>query len=168
MNATRSCAMTKANPSSGSFRWKAPGNPTKRASQKRASRRGPSSAWDSIHDEMENLRETEGCRVCSNVRRAPSLNLASIATRSPAPNRSGPASCRKRPLSRIPDARSGPLNPFLNVVGALTGSELDDPKVREAVLVKRIFLDDGFDLPSTLADGQDDPAISWYLSARGQ
>jgi hypothetical protein len=36
------------------------------------------------------------------------------------------------------------------------------------VLVKRIFLDDGFNLPSTLPDGQDDPAISPYLSTGEQ
>jgi hypothetical protein len=61
-----------------------------------------------------------------------------------------------------------PLDPFLNIVRALAGSELDDPKVGEIVLVKRIFLDDGLDLPSTLADSQDDPAISRYLSTRDQ
>ena len=44
-------------------------------------------------------------RVCSNVRKAPSLNPASIATRSPAPGLSAPASCRKKPRGRIPDAR---------------------------------------------------------------
>jgi hypothetical protein len=61
-----------------------------------------------------------------------------------------------------------PLDPCLNVVRALAGAELDDPKVREPVFEKRIFLDDGFDLPSILADGQDDPAISRYLSTRDQ
>ena len=60
------------------------------------------------------------------------------------------------------------LDPLLNVVRALAGSELDDPEVGEAVLVKRIFLDDGLDLPSTGADGQDDPAVSRYLSTRDQ
>jgi hypothetical protein len=64
--------------------------------------------------------------------------------------------------------RSVLLDPFLNVVRALAGSELDDPKVGEAVLAKRIFLDDGFDLPSADADGQDDPAISRYLSTRDE
>ena len=98
--------MTKANRSSGSFRWKAPGRPTRTASPKRASHREPSSAWDSIRGGMENPRETGGCRVCSNVRRAPGLNLASIATRSPAPRRSVPASCRKRRPSRTPSAES--------------------------------------------------------------
>ena len=48
------------------------------------------------------LAGDRGSRVCSNVRRAPGLNLASIATRSPAPRRSGPASCRKRPPRRSP------------------------------------------------------------------
>ena len=60
------------------------------------------------------------------------------------------------------------LNPFLNVVRALACSELDNPKVRETLLAKRIFFDDGFDVPSILADGQDDPAISRYLSTRDQ
>jgi hypothetical protein len=59
-------------------------------------------------------------------------------------------------------------DPFLNVVRALAGSELDDPKVGEAVLVKRIFLDEGFDLPSAGADGQDDPAVSRDLPTRDQ
>ena len=61
------------------------------------------------------------------------------------------------------------LDPFLNIVSSLAGSELDDPEVRQIVHAKRIFLDDGFDLPSTFAeDGQDDPAISRYLPARDQ
>jgi hypothetical protein len=50
----------------------------------------------------------------------------------------------------------------------LAGSELNDPKVGEIVLVKRIFLDDGFDVLPALADGQNDPAIARYLSARDQ
>ena len=60
------------------------------------------------------------------------------------------------------------LDPFLNVVRALTGTELDDPKVGEPMLEKRIFLDDGFDVPSALADRQDDPAISRYLPTGDQ
>jgi hypothetical protein len=60
------------------------------------------------------------------------------------------------------------LDPFLNVVRPLAGSELDDAKVSETVLVKRIFLDDGFDILPTLAHGQDDPAISRYLSTRDE
>ena len=60
------------------------------------------------------------------------------------------------------------FKPFLNVVSALAGSELNDSKVGEIVHIKRIFLDDGFDLPSILADGQDDPAISRFLSTRHQ
>jgi hypothetical protein len=50
----------------------------------------------------------------------------------------------------------------------LAGSELDDAKVSEIVFVKRIFLDDGFDIPPTLAHGQDDPAISRYFSTRDE
>ena len=61
-----------------------------------------------------------------------------------------------------------PVDSFLNVVGPLAGSELDDPKVCKAVRVKRIFYDDGFDLPSIFADRHDDSAISRYLSARDQ
>jgi hypothetical protein len=59
-------------------------------------------------------------------------------------------------------------DPFLNVVRALAGTELDDPEVSEVVLVKRIFPDDGFDLLSTIANGHDDPAISRDLSTRDQ
>jgi hypothetical protein len=51
---------------------------------------------------------------------------------------------------------SVPLYPLLNVLGTLTGSELDDPKVGQAVLGKRIFLDDGLQFPPTLADCHDD------------
>jgi hypothetical protein len=50
----------------------------------------------------------------------------------------------------------------------LAGSELDDPNVCEAVLAKRIFLDDRFDLSTTLSDGQDDSALARYLSPRDQ
>jgi hypothetical protein len=50
----------------------------------------------------------------------------------------------------------------------LAGAELDDPKVREPVFEKRIFLDDRFDLPSIRGDGQDDPAISRNFSTRDQ
>jgi hypothetical protein len=56
----------------------------------------------------------------------------------------------------------------LNVVGSLTGPELDDAKVSETVFVKRIFPDDGFDFPSTLAHGQDDPAVSRDFSTRDE
>ena len=59
-------------------------------------------------------------------------------------------------------------NPFLDVVRALAGAELDDPEVGETVHVKRILLDDGFDVPPALADGQDDPAVPRYLSTRDQ
>src|SRR4051812_38275655 len=61
-----------------------------------------------------------------------------------------------------------PLDPLLDVVRALAGTELDNPKVGEAVLVKRIFFDDGFDEPSIPADGDDNAAVSWDLSARHQ
>jgi hypothetical protein len=63
---------------------------------------------------------------------------------------------------------SVPVQPLLNVVGTLARSELNDAKIGEIVLVERVFLDDGFDLPSTFADSQDDPAISRYLSTRDQ
>src|SRR5437660_7866138 len=56
--------------------------------------------------------------------------------------------------------RSVPFDPFLNVVGALTRSEFDDPEISQAVRVKRVFLDDGFDMPSTRARRHDNPAIS--------
>jgi len=56
----------------------------------------------------------------------------------------------------------------LNVVRSLAGSELDDAKVSETVLVERILLDDTFDFSSTLPDGQDDPAISGYFTARDE
>src|SRR5439155_13896582 len=60
------------------------------------------------------------------------------------------------------------FDPLLNVVRALAGSELDEPEIGEAVLVKRVFLDDGLDLPSTGADGQDDAAVSRELSTLDQ
>jgi hypothetical protein len=50
---------------------------------------------------------------------------------------------------------SVPVQPLLNVVGTLARSELNDAKIGEIVLVERVFLDDGFDLPSTFADSQD-------------
>jgi hypothetical protein len=72
-------------------------------------------------------------------------------------------------VSRFSDRnKSVPLDPFLNVIRALAGTELDDPKIGETMLVKRIFLDDDFDLPPARADGQYDPAISRYLSTRDQ
>jgi hypothetical protein len=64
--------------------------------------------------------------------------------------------------------KSVPLDPFLNVIRALAGAELDDPKIGETMLVKWIFLDDDFDLPPARADSQYDPAISRYLSTRDQ
>jgi hypothetical protein len=57
-----------------------------------------------------------------------------------------------------------PLDPFLNIVRALAGSELDNPKVGEAVCVKRIFFNDAFDDSSIPADRDDDSAITWDLS----
>ena len=41
----------------------------------------------------------------------------------------------------------------------MAGFELDDAKVGEAVLEKRVFVDDRFDFRAALADRQDDPAI---------
>src|SRR5262249_18462803 len=63
---------------------------------------------------------------------------------------------------------SGRLDPLLNVVRALARAELDDAKVGEAVHVKRVFLDDGFDFPPALAHGEDDAAIARDLSARNE
>src|SRR5207249_4552673 len=60
------------------------------------------------------------------------------------------------------------VDSFLNVVRALARTELDDPKIGEPVFEKRIFFDESFDEPSILADGQDDAAISRYLSTRDQ
>ena len=65
-------------------------------------------------------------------------------------------------------ARSVPGDPFLDVVGALAGTELDDARLGKSVLDKRIFRDDGSDLLSVPADRQDDPAISRHLAARDQ
>ena len=60
------------------------------------------------------------------------------------------------------------LDPFLNVVRTLAGSELNDAKIGETELEERILLDDGLDVGSTLSHRQDDPAISRYLSTREQ
>jgi hypothetical protein len=59
-------------------------------------------------------------------------------------------------------------DPFLDVVGALARSELDDAKVGEAPRMKGIFLDDGLDLLPTRAYRQDDSTIAWDLSARDE
>jgi hypothetical protein len=72
------------------------------------------------------------------------------------------------PLIEASIRQSESIDPFLNVVRALTGSELNNPDMDETALVKRIFLGDGFDLPSILADCQDDPALSRYFSTRDQ
>jgi hypothetical protein len=56
--------------------------------------------------------------------------------------------------------RSVTVEAFLNVRRALTGSELDDSKVGKDHANKWVLLDDGFDVPTTLADGQHDPRIS--------
>ena len=57
------------------------------------------------------------------------------------------------------------LDSLLNVVRALTGSELDDPNIGETVDVERIFRDDGFNLPSTGGDCEDDSAIPLSMNA---
>src|SRR4051812_24120643 len=44
------------------------------------------------------------------------------------------------------------VDPFLDIVRALAGTELDNPEVGEAVLVERIFFDDGLDELSTFTD----------------
>jgi hypothetical protein len=43
------------------------------------------------------------------------------------------------------------VEPFLDIVGALAGPELDDAEVGEAVRAERILLDDGLDLLPALA-----------------
>src|SRR5688500_17557384 len=60
------------------------------------------------------------------------------------------------------------VDPPLNVVRALAGSELDDAIVGEALLDKGIYRDDSFDVLSAPADGQDDAAVSRYLSPRDE
>ena len=57
------------------------------------------------------------------------------------------------------------MDPLLNIVSVLAGSELDDTKVGQPVLVKWIFVNDLLNLRSALADGQDDSAITRNLSA---
>src|SRR5262245_13751586 len=71
-------------------------------------------------------------------------------------------------LRRNAIRRSGRLDPLLDVVRALARPELDDAKVSKTVLVKRIFLDDGFDFSPALAHGEDDPAHPRYLSTRDE
>ncbi len=51
---------------------------------------------------------------------------------------------------------------------ALARSELNDAKIREAMRVKRVFLDDGLDLLPILAHGQDDPSVPRDFSARDE
>jgi hypothetical protein len=63
---------------------------------------------------------------------------------------------------------SVPFDPFLNVVRALTGSKLDDPEIGQALLAKRVFVDDRFDFATVPSNRQDNPAISRYLSTRDQ
>src|SRR5438132_12684356 len=67
-----------------------------------------------------------------------------------------------------PRYRSRRLDTVLNIVRLLAGPELDDAKVCETVEVEGIFLDDGFDLLPIPAHSQDDPTLSWYLSARDE
>ena len=57
---------------------------------------------------------------------------------------------------------------FREIVCTLARSELNDAKIREAVRVKRVFLDDGLDLLPILAHGQDDPSVPRDLSARDE
>jgi hypothetical protein len=59
-------------------------------------------------------------------------------------------------------------DPLLDIVSALAGAELDDPEVGETMRMERIFLDNRFDVLTTLADRQDNPAISRDLSTRDQ
>jgi hypothetical protein len=74
----------------------------------------------------------------------------------------GPAS------SAAARSRATALDPLLNVVGTLAGSELDDAKVSEAALVERIFLDDRLNLGPTASHRKNDPAIARDLSTGDQ
>ena len=60
------------------------------------------------------------------------------------------------------------IDPLLDIVRTLAGSELDNAKIGEAVLVEGIFVDDRFDLRPTVANRQDDPAVSRYFPAGDQ
>jgi hypothetical protein len=62
----------------------------------------------------------------------------------------------------------GSTDQLLNVVRALTCSKLDNAKIGETELVKRVFLDDGLDLFPALAHSEDDASIPRYLSSRDQ
>src|SRR5437762_5282872 len=70
----RWCATRKASLSFGSFRWKAPGKHSNKASRWKASQGVPSSAWESIHGGMVNRPETEESRVYSNAPKVASPN----------------------------------------------------------------------------------------------
>src|SRR5688500_14982484 len=58
------------------------------------------------------------------------------------------------------------LDSCLDVVRALAGSELDDSIVGEAALDEWIFFHNCLDLAPTVADGQDDAAVSRNFTAR--
>src|SRR5262245_13711034 len=60
------------------------------------------------------------------------------------------------------------LDPLLDVVRPLAGTELDDAKVGKSMRAERVLLDDRFDLLPTVAHRQDDPAIARDLSPRDQ
>ena len=66
------------------------------------------------------------------------------------------------------DYGSPPLNPLLNILGALAGPEFDDPEIGETMDEERIFLDNRFDLLPTIADGQDNSSISRDFSTGDQ
>src|SRR5688572_22515549 len=70
--------------------------------------------------------------------------------------------------SEVADPQSPRPNPLRHVLRPLTGAEFDDAKLSQSVLVKRIFLDDGFDLLPAFADGQDDSAVSRDLPTGDQ
>jgi hypothetical protein len=60
----------------------------------------------------------------------------------------------------------GRLDALLNVIGALTDTKFDDPKIREAGFDEGILADDFFDFFAARTDGQNDAAIPWNLASR--
>ena len=49
---------------------------------------------------------------------------------------------------------------LLDILGALTDAELDDPEIGEALLAERILRGNRFDFLAALPDRQDDPAVA--------
>src|SRR5580698_2028411 len=57
------------------------------------------------------------------------------------------------------------LHPLRQVIGALTGPELDDPTLRDARRYKRVFVHDRFDHGAFVAGRDDDATVPWHLPA---